>query len=264
MRTHTIHSDGSRLFARDQGDGPSLLMAHGMWCDHRAYDDVVDELGPSFRTIRIDLRAHGRSDAPYRSWGVADLALDMRNTLDALSIDKAVVVGHSLGGMAALHLALEVPGRLHGLVLAGTSADAETPERRSQLRTLAMTLRMTGPSHWLIRKAAALFFSAEFARRAPDEIDRWCTTVRSMRRRGLLQALEAVRTRPGLMDRLGTIPTPALVLCNAEDPVCDPARSEAMAARLHNGAHRMLPGRGHALPMEHPTAVADAVRQVLQ
>ena len=165
--------------------------------------------------------------------------------------------------MAALHMALDCPERLGGLVLLSTSAEAETPERRSQLETLALTLRVAGPSRWLVRSAADLYFSRDYAHRAPEQIDRWCTTVRSMPKRGLLQALQAIRTRPSVLDRLNTIQTPALVMCSTADPICEPGRSEAIAARMINATHQSLPGGGHALPMEQPEALGEAVRRFL-
>ena len=260
MARHTIRRNGIELFARDRGEGLPLLLAHGMWCDHRIFDRMIGELGPSFRTIALDLRGHGRSRPASRPWSVLDLADDLRKVLDVLAIERAVVVGHSLGGMAALHMALACPQRLKALVLLSTSADAETSERRTQLKTLAMTVRAVGPSRWLVRKAASIFFSSDYARRSPESIQRWCTAVRSMGKRALYQAVEAVRTRPSVMDRLDTIQTPALVFCNSGDPICDPDRSRAMAARLANGTARILPGGGHALPMEHPKTTARAIR----
>jgi 3-oxoadipate enol-lactonase len=263
MPHQTILCDGLRLRADDRGHGLPLLFVHGMWCDHQIFARVTDELTPAFRTIALDLRGHGQSQLSRRPWTVADLARDLCCTLDALSLEKAVVIGHSLGGMAALHMALRFPERLKGLVLLSTSAEAETPERRAQLQTLGMALRMPGASRWLARKAAEVFFSPEFARRAPEDIDRWCAAVRSMKKRALLQDVEAIRTRPSVVHALETIRVPALVMCAAADPIADAARSEAMARLLPNGNHWTLPGGGHALPMEHAAALADALRHFL-
>ena len=251
MRTHTIRSGGLRLSVQDQGTGFPFLMVHGMWCDRHAFDDVATGLAGRYRTVCPELRGHGRSATSTRAWRVTDLARDLLTVMDDLALPEAVVVGHSLGGMAALHMALMAPDRLRGLVLLSTSADAETPERRSQLRLLALSIRMSGMQPWMIRRAANTFFSPAYAQKAPEKVRCWRVGVRSMTRRALLQAVSAVRTRPSVLAQLDTIAVPALVMCSREDPIADPDRSAAMAQRLPHARFRRLPGGGHALPMEH-------------
>jgi 3-oxoadipate enol-lactonase len=263
MATHSIQSDDVQLGVHDQGDGFPILMVHGMWCDHHAFDDVAEALAGGYRIVRPDLRAHGSSALPTRTWSVLDLARDLRRILDALMLEAAVVVGHSLGGMAALHMALRYPERLRGLVLLSTSAAAESPERRTQLSLLSLSIKMGGMNRWLARKAAGAFFSPVYARRAPNQVRVWCRKVRAMKKRALLQAIEAVRTRPSLVEQLDAIATPTLVIGSRDDPVADPAHLADMARRLKNGRLQMLPGGGHALPMEHPQALDRALRQLL-
>ncbi len=82
-----------------------------------------------------------------------------------------------------------------------------------------------------------------------------------MDKRALLQALEAVRNRPSVWDQLKTITLPALVMSTLKDPIADPARSAALADRLCHAKIVMLPGGGHALPMERPRELTQALRQ---
>lgn len=263
MASHSIQSDGIRLYARERGAGGPILMAHGMWCDHQAFDDVVAGLAGGYRTVCPDLRGHGRSQTPARAWTVVDLAHDLARTMDALAIDAAVVVGHSLGGMAALQLALHYPARVRGLVLLSTSAEAEKPERRSQLGLLSLTINMWGMNNWLAGRVANGFFSSAYARRFPAKVEAWRQGVLAMDKRALRQALEAVQNRPSVWDRLNHMAMPALVMGTREDPIADPARTKALAARLRNAQLVMLPGGGHALPMEHPLELTRALRQFL-
>lgn len=263
MASHLIQSDGIRFYAYERGAGFPILMVHGMWCDHQAFDDVVTGLGGGYRTVCPDLRGHGRSETPARDWTVVDLAHDLARTLDTLEIDAAVVAGHSLGGMAALQMALRYPDRLRGLVLLSTSAEAEKPERRSQLGLLALTINMWGMNNWLAGRVANGFFSAAFARRFPAKVKAWRKDVLAMDKRALLQALEAVQDRPSVWDRLEDIAMPALVMGTREDPIADPARTAAMARRLRKAELVMLPGGGHALPMEHPRELTQALRRCI-
>ena len=261
--SHMIESDGIRLHARERGAGCPIMMTHGMWSDGHAFDDVVAGLAGAYRIVCPDLRGHGRSATPARAWTVGDLARDLTRILDALEIETAVVVGHSLGGMAALQLALRYPDRLRGLVLLSTSAEAEKPERRSQLGLLSLTINMWGMSNWLAGRITNGYFSAAYARRCPDKVKAWRKGLLSMEKRALLQALEAVQNRPSVWDRLQDIAAPALVMGTREDPIADPARSTALARQLRNAQLVMLPGGGHALPMEHPQELSRALHDFL-
>lgn len=263
MTSHSIQSDGIRLYARGQGAGCPILMAHGMWCDHHTFDDVVAGLAGDYFTVCPDFRGHGRSETPARAWSVVDLAHDLVNILNALEIGTAVVVGHSLGGMAALQLALRYPECVRGLVLLSTSAEAEKTERRSQLNLLSLTINMWGMNNWLAGRIAKGFFSPTYARRFPAKVEAWRKGLLAMDKRALLQALEAVQNRPSVWDQLKSITIPALVMGTREDPIADPARTAALAARLCNATRVMLPGGGHALPMEHPRELTRALRQFL-
>lgn len=254
-----ITSDGIRLQVVDEGGGLPILLVHGMWCDHRAFEGLVTALDGSFRAIRLDLRGHGSSEAPYRPWGVAEAARDLHKALDALTIDQAVVVGHSLGGMAALQLALDAPDRLRALVLVSTSAEHETAERQSQLRSLAMTIRFSGARRWMLKLAAEAFFSETFRQQDPGKVAEWRRTVRSMKKRALVQALQAVSRRPSFLDRLGTLRIPALVVCGTKDAIADPAHAKAVAERMPKGRAVLAPGAGHALPYEKPGELASAI-----
>ncbi len=165
--------------------------------------------------------------------------------------------------MQGRHMALDNPSRLRGLVLLSTSAAAEKPERRSQLSLMSMTINMGGMNRWLARRAAKAFFSPAFARRSPGQVRAWRAHLRAMPKRALLQALAAVRDRPSVRDQLDNMAMPALVMGTRDDPIADPDHAAVMARRLRNAKRLMLPGGGHALPMEHPHELIQALRQFI-
>lgn len=261
MKVHRITSGGGRLRAYETGNGLALFFVHGMWCDHHMYDALWQALPPIYRLIALDIRGHGQSEAPRHSWSVSDIAKDIAATMKALARPPSVLIGHSLGGMAALHAALANPGGMSALVLIGMSAEREAPERKSQLEALALAIRVTGIRKWMMRHAAELFFSPEFCREHPNTVAAWCAGVRAMRKRALLQALHAVKERPSIMDRLGEIAIPVLVVCGANDTVAQPGHARAMAKRLPGGNLAIVPAAGHALPFEQPRELAVLIRR---
>ena len=156
-------------------------------------------------------------------------------------------------------MALEAPERLSGLILVSTSAEAETGERQSHLKSLALTIRFSGARKWMLKLAAEAFFSKTFRQKDPARVAEWCRDVRSMKKRALGQALQAVSRRPSVMERLGTLQIPALVVCGTKDAIADPAHAKAAAERMPKGNAILIPGAGHALPCEMPRELAAAI-----
>src|SRR6476659_8892689 len=111
------------IACRDSGgNGPAVLLAHAIGCDHRMWDDLFTRLSPDYRVVAIDARGHGRSPVPARPYTLSMLADDARALLDRLGIAKAHWVGLSLGGMGGQAFALEHPDRLGKLVIANSTS----------------------------------------------------------------------------------------------------------------------------------------------
>jgi esterase len=103
------------LHTRVAGDGPPLVLLHGLFGSNENLGGIARALSDRFTVYGMDLRNHGRS--PHAdSMDYVDMAADVRDTLDAHGLDAATVLGHSLGGKTAMELALSAPERVSGLV----------------------------------------------------------------------------------------------------------------------------------------------------
>ena len=105
----TVEVNGARLWYDESGDGPVVLLLHGGLGDSGLWEPVVPFLAEKFRVIRTDLRFYGRSTGPFVPWS---WEADAVGVLDALGVERAAVVGLSLGGRLALDIALAHPDRL--------------------------------------------------------------------------------------------------------------------------------------------------------
>ncbi len=257
---HHLLCRGIRHLVREQGSGPAVVLAHGMWCEGGMFARMAGDLARDCRVIIPDFRAHGGTEVPRSPWSVPDLADDLAGILEQLGVTSAVVAGFSMGGMAALHFALRHPGRVRGLGLISTSAAAEPWGRRVQIHALARLLRLTGPPPWLAREAARAGFSRRFRRSDPAAVQRWESAVRAMPAPALCQALEAVASRPSVVERLGEIEVPAVILAGTADRLLRPHWSEQMSERLPEARLLRLRGSGHLVPLERPAECAAAVR----
>ncbi len=115
IRYVTIH--GHRRAFQMMGEGPALLLLHGLACDHTTWAPVVRELARSYTVIAPDLLGHGMSDKPRADYTLGGYANGMRDLLTVLGIDRVTVVGHSFGGGIAMQFAYQFPERTERMVL---------------------------------------------------------------------------------------------------------------------------------------------------
>ncbi len=118
-----VEADGRRIYYDDTGgDLPALVLLQGFMASRGVWIWQVEAFSSRFRVITMDNRGAGESDPESSTYSMADLAGDVVALMDALSIERASLIGHSMGGYVALQFAAMFPGRLDKLVLAGTSA----------------------------------------------------------------------------------------------------------------------------------------------
>lgn len=115
---HTVH--GYRRSFLRAGEGPPLLLLHGIGDSARTWEHLLPVLSQRYTVIAPDLLGHGFSDRPRADYSVAAYANGMRDLLGVLGIDRVTVVGHSLGGGVAMQLAYQYPDRVERLVLVAT------------------------------------------------------------------------------------------------------------------------------------------------
>ncbi len=114
-RTAKLH--GRDLCYLDRGAGPVVLFIHGLLGSQRSWRHLVDELDDHYRIIAPDLLGHGASAKPTGDYSLSAHAAALRDLLDHLGVERATLVGHSLGGGIAMQFCYLFPGRVEGLVL---------------------------------------------------------------------------------------------------------------------------------------------------
>ena len=130
----SVDVNGARLWFDEAGSGPAVLLLHGGLGDSELWEPVVPFRAARFRTIRTDLRFYGRSTGPNAPWSWQDDAIGV---LDALEIERAAIVGLSMGGKLALDIALAHPDRLWAVAgvapgLGGHDGGAYTEEHEAR------------------------------------------------------------------------------------------------------------------------------------
>src|ERR1041384_755350 len=125
------------LYWEEHGSGDPLLLIMGLAADSRAWMFQIPDFAARYRTIAFDNRGVGRSSKPAGPYTIHEMADDAAGLLDALSIDRAHVVGVSMGGMIAQELVLRAPEKVRGLVLGCTYPEPDADVERHRTLTLS-------------------------------------------------------------------------------------------------------------------------------
>jgi 2-succinyl-6-hydroxy-2,4-cyclohexadiene-1-carboxylate synthase len=246
---------------------PPLLLLHGFTGTAAGWRRDASWAGIEHKVLAPDLPGHGARDSPPDAFGLLEAAEDLREILDVHAVSRASVIGYSMGGRLALHLAVAHPERVGRLVLVGVSPGIVDPAgRAARLEEDAAWVRLlreggTGAflDEWLARP---LFDSL---RRLPPER---FAAVRRERAGGnasglaaALLAFGAGRQAP-LHERLSRVGAPALLVAGERDPKYV-RFAEEMATRMARGSVAIIPGAGHAPHMEMPERFRECVEPFL-
>jgi 2-succinyl-6-hydroxy-2,4-cyclohexadiene-1-carboxylate synthase len=234
----------------------SVVMLHGFGGTHRAWDQVLAHLpAERYRSLALDLPGHGRQvDAPR------PITFDgcVASVLDR-GLERFVLVGYSMGGRIALHVALAAPERIERLVLISTTAGIEDPDERARRRDadrlLAREIDAGSIEDFVARWRAQPMFAED-----PPGVDALARADQSRNRPdGIAAALRGVGTgeMQPLWERLRELRMPVTVVVGNRD-VKFHSPGRRMADLLPHATLVIVQG-GHVLPLENPTAVAEAI-----
>lgn len=252
---------GGTISYREAGQGPVLFLLHGMNGNSRSWTQQLAAFSDSYRVIAWDAPGYGQSDpVPPEADAYAAQAAHL---LDHLNVEKAHVVGHSMGGVIAERFCARHLERAASLVLSGThwgnAVPEGTPLAAKYARRLQELEEMSAEEYGKVRAGKMVPSSPS---PSPDVLDELAGVASEMKREGLFnggQMVEKTDNRPFL----STLKLPVLILTGSRDPVVTPQRSEAMMEYLPSARTVSLPDVGHAAYLEAPEAFNRAVREFL-
>ena len=221
------------------GTGPlTVVLTHGLAASAATWAAQVPALAARYRVLTWDLRGHGASSADRGPCTIADLAADLRAVLDQAGVARAVVLGHSAGGVVAMQFALECPERTAGLVLLGTASECNARARQFY-EDLAAIAEERGMDP--VRKRLGV--SAEQAREAPTDPATFARVARAM---------ASLNTSP-LTARLSEIRSPVQIIVGEKD-FLGAGGSVILSRHIAGSRLSIVPERGHGLFQEDPAA----------
>ncbi len=241
----------------DQAGSP-IVFVNSLGTDLRIWDDVVPHL-KEFRLIRYDKRGHGLSDSPPGPYALADFAEDLAGLLDQLHVERALVVGISIGGSIALDFAARYGERVRALVLADSAPRVGTPDKWQERIDGVIEQGMER----MARSILPVWFRESFDDLEPEVHRGYLNMLTRMPAGGYAASCAALRDAD-LRDTLPKITAQALVLNGGHDVATPPDQAKRLAEALPNGRFETIADAGHLICVEQPAATARAIRQFVE
>jgi pimeloyl-ACP methyl ester carboxylesterase len=248
----TIAANSVDLWVEQEGEGDDVLFISGLADEGACWVDQVAGLRDRYRLTTFDNRGVGRSGTPGGPFGIADFAADTAALMDALGIERAHVVGSSMGGAIAQELALARPDLVRSLVLNGTWCRGDrflheifrnwmwSAGKADSIRDFLVTVNLWcfSPRIWNEGTMDEWIAAAEESPYA-QSVDAFCRSAEAL-------------IGHDSADRIGAIGAPTLVTVGELDLVLPPRYSQALAERIPNARMVVIPAAGHQPFQEVP------------
>ncbi|MEN9503710.1 MAG: hypothetical protein RI964_2995 [Pseudomonadota bacterium] len=239
---------------------PVIIFLHGATDSSHSWSSTTPYLNGQYHTYALDQRGHGNSDKPPYGYSVAQFAEDVIAFMDHEKINKAVIVGHSMGSLVAHQIASVYPSRVSKLVLVGSAATAHGNAVILDLwRTVVGKAEFVDPIDPAFIEAwqtgpnpvEPVFFNKVLSETAKVPARVW---------KNIFRMLETDNHTYFLKD----ITAPAMVIWGTQDPIFSQADQDALIAALPTGAQFVpFSGAGHNVQWEQPQQVATAIQTFL-
>jgi len=270
---HLSTDDGVRLYYEEAGSGAPVVFVHEFAGDHRSWEPQVRYFSRRYRCIAFNARGWPPSEVPENvaRYSQARACDDIRSILDGLSIDKAHIVGLSMGGLATLHFGLTYPSRARSLLVAGAGYGSE-PGEREKFREEAVVIAAK-----LEKEGMAAFAEAyahgptrvQFENKDPRGFAEFKAMLAGHSAKGAANTqLGVQRERPSIFDledKLAACRVPMLVVTGDEDWPCL-LPGVFIKRTCPTAGLLVIPNSGHAVNIEEPAAfnaaLADFLAQV--
>ncbi len=244
------------LFYEEMGEGFPVVLLHGFPLDHTIWQPVARILAGQARVILPDLRGYGQSPDGNENHTMRLLVEDVLLLLDRLNIERAVLVGHSMGGYVSLTFAHAYPNRLAGLGLVATQANPDTPEKRQARLRTARDVRSKGIDLIAHGMPTKLTQNQELQAQLQERF-------RKVHAQSVIRSLKGMAERQDATPWLDQIHVPTLVIAGGRDQFIPLEKSREMVEMLNKGWLIEIPDAGHLPMLEAPEQVADGIAQLI-
>ncbi len=245
------------------GAGEVLLLIHGVGMNCGFWAPQINAFSPEWDVIAYDTLGHGGSPLPSDPATLAEYAAQAIDLLDGLGVGRVKVVGHSMGALIALDLALRHPDRI-GAVVAMNAVYRRSPEQRAAVERRVRLLDDDHPADWQ-QSAMDRWFGARISPQCMPAAVWVRAALGCLRPEGYRRAYRLFATADAAhTGRLGRLRLPALFLTGELDGNSSPAMARQMAVEAPDARALILSGERHMMSLASPVTVNAALRDFLE
>lgn len=259
----SIEVNNFNLSYDDVGEGRiPIIFLHGFPFDKTMWKEQIQFLETSYRLIACDIRGFGKSTDEETPLSVSLFADDLIEFMNALSIDKAVVCGLSMGGFVTLNAVKRFPERFEALILADTQCIADSPEVKQKRLDTIVEIENEGTANFnegFIKKV----FHEDSLNNKKELVEDLRKVVFANSDRIIMQGLLALAVRTETCSTLTNIDIPTLVICGREDAVTPLKQSEYLKSHISNSKLDIIENAGHVSNLEQPRAFNESLKEFL-
>ena len=246
-----IEINGIHLDYREAGTGTPVILVHAFALEQTMWDAQVAALKDRYRVITIDMRGFGNSAVVKGTSQMKQMAADVHEVMKALAIDKAIMVGLSMGGYVLFAFYRAFKDAVQALVFADTRATADTEEARANRLRSAEKAEREGAAAIADETTPKLLGDTTLSNH-PDLVKRVHTIQAANSPDGIAAAQRGMAARPDSTDLLAEIVCPTLVIVGTEDKLTPPSEAELIHRGIRNSKLRVIEHSGHLSNMETP------------
>jgi pimeloyl-ACP methyl ester carboxylesterase len=262
IERQSVDVRGLRTAYLRAGNGPVLLMLHGIGGNAGQFRRQLDTLADTYDVIAWDAPGYVGSDDPPDDWTMAGYANHLAAFLDMLEIERAHVLGQSWGGVLAQELYRAHPQRFLSLILSDTSAGGGAQpeaERRAALEARLNALETMTPAEMAIARAPAVL-----GPEPPDHVRREVETMLAQIRPSGYRIAAIALANADTRAVLPTVSVPTLIISGEHDRIVASGSADQLRQSIPHATHVTIPGAGHLPSQEQPEAWEGAVRSFLR
>jgi 3-oxoadipate enol-lactonase len=244
-----VQSNGIQMYYEVQGQSYPLVLIHGLSATSLIWAFQVPEFSQSYQVVIMDLRGHGQSDKPEMAYSIGLFARDVVALMDHLGIERAHIVGGSMGGMVAHQLALDYPQRVKRLVLADSMSHLDMC-LRMKMETWGLIAERLG-MEMQARDAMPWSFSSSYINEHYDGIMDIIGQVAALPVQPYLQSLDATMAHDA-RERLSSIAAPTLVITGDQDILVPRQYADILCESIPDSRLEVIEGAAHVVNIEQP------------
>jgi pimeloyl-ACP methyl ester carboxylesterase len=258
-----VSLDGITVGYDDEGSGEPLVLVHGHPFDRSMWRPQVEAFSRvGWRVIAPDLRGYGETTVVPGTTTLETFACDLADLLEYLAVDRIVLGGLSMGGQVVMEFYRLFPHRVRGLILADTSARAETDDGKRLRNSTADRLLREGMGPYA-EEVLPKMVAPHNLRARPELARHVLAMMLATSPEGAAAALRGRAERPDYLDMLARITVPTLVVVGSDDTFTPVNEARLMHQGIPEAALTVIQGAGHMPNLERPTEFNGALRDLL-